>query len=198
MTFQPSQLATMSVVALLLITSGCKPEDEVRTYTVAREKEPEKTPTAQPGAADKFRMLGAIIPAEPGYSWFVKIVGPSEVVNPHAADFDEFVKSIRPGMGAQKLVWTIPAKWTVAPQKPTRLVTLRAGPAEMYLSGPFGGTLLDNVNRWRKEVGLRELKNDELKETLSEIPSNGGQATRVDLSGPTWSGGMAAPFAGGR
>jgi hypothetical protein len=189
-----------AVIPAAGMLSGCKPEPDVRTYTVAREPEPEKKPAPPVGAevGDKYRMLGAVIPAEPGYSWFVKFVGPAEVVSPLEADFDAFVKSIKPGSGSQKLAWTTPDKWTEAPPRPTRLVTLKNGAAEMYLSGPFGGTLLDNVNRWRKEVGLRELKQDELKETLTELPSNGGTATRVDLRGPTWSGGMAAPFAGGR
>jgi hypothetical protein len=192
------RLATVGTAVLLLLFTGCKPEDDVRTYTVAREKEPEKKPAPSPEAPDKYRMLGAIIPAEPGYSWFVKFVGPNEVVSPHEAEFDDFVKSIKTGTGGQKLTWTAPPKWTEAPPRPTRLVTLKNGPAEMYLSGPFGGNLLDNVNRWRKEVGLRELKADELKDTLTEIPSNGVTANRVDLRGPTWSGGMVAPFAGGR
>lgn len=186
------------LLALALPGIGCKPEPDVQTYTVPRENEAEKKPIQSPGGEDKYRMLGAIIPAEPGYSWFVKFVGPSKVVSPHEAAFDDFVKSIKPGTGGQKLAWTVPPNWSEAPPRPTRLVTLKNGMAEMYLSGPFGGSLLDNVNRWRKEVGLRELKADELKDTVTELPSNGVTATRVDLRGPTWSGGMVAPFAGGR
>jgi hypothetical protein len=190
------------IAGWLFLTVGCKPADDVQTYSVPREtptSKPQNLPTPDgPAASDKYRMLGAIIPAEPGYSWFVKFVGPAEVVTPNAQAFDDFVKSIRPGTGDAKLAWTIPTNWTAAPPKPARLVTLKNGAAELYLSGPIGGSLLDNVNRWRKEVGLRELKADELKETLTEIPANGGQATRIDLSGPTWSGGMAPPFAGRR
>ena len=52
------------------------------------------------------------------------------------------------------------------------------------------GGLLENVNRWRREVGLRELKQDELADTLTETTLGDKKAYTVDLRGPTWSGGM--------
>jgi hypothetical protein len=186
-------------LGLALFLAGCgKPVDDIRAYTVPREKEPAKKP-AGPETGDKFRMLGAIIPAEPGYSWFVKFVGPAEVVSPLEADFQTFVKSIRPD--DKKPAWTAPPKWTEAPPRATRLATFKNGQAEMYLSGPFGGTLLDNVNRWRKEVGLRDVTEAELKDVTTEIKLGDKSAHTVDLRGPTWSGGMPgmnAPFAGKR
>ncbi|MEO2092196.1 MAG: hypothetical protein ABGY75_22295, partial [Gemmataceae bacterium] len=104
---------SLVLFGLVLLMVGCgKPADDIRAYTVPREKEPAKKPVA-PETGDKFRMLGAIIPAEPGYSWFVKFVGPAEVVTPHEAAFDAFVKSIRPD--DKKPAGTAPAGWTEAP-----------------------------------------------------------------------------------
>jgi hypothetical protein len=182
----PRSVVSATAVAVVLVFTGCKPEDEIRAYTAPKE------PTAKietPAAADdKYRMLGAVIPAESGYWWFVKFVGPSEVVSPLKADFDAFVAGIKPD--EKKPTWTAPPKWTEAPARQTRLATYTNGSAEMYLSGPFGGTLLDNVNRWRREVGLRELKEAELNATLTEVKLGDKTAWTVDLRGPSWSGGM--------
>lgn len=181
-------LAVATLAAAVCVASGCKPDDEIRSYTVPKEPTAkEKKPDAP--ADDKYRMLGAVIPAEPGYFWFVKFVGPSEVVSPHEAAFTTFVKSIKPD--DKMPTWTVPATWTEAPPKPTRLVTLKNGAAEMYLSGPFGGTLQDNVNRWRREVGLRDLSEAEVKDGVAEVKLGDKTAYTVDLRGPTWSGGMA-------
>lgn len=174
-----------AVAAAVVLLAGCKPEDDVRAYTAPKEN---TAKAVKPDADSKYRMLGAVIPAEPGYWWFVKFVGPSEVVSPHKDDFDAFVKGVKPD--AAKPAWTAPPKWAEAPPRPTRLATYTNGPAEMYLSGPFGGTLLDNVNRWRREVGLRDLKELELAENVTEIKLGDKTAYTVDLRGPTWSGGM--------
>ncbi len=171
--------------AVALSSTGCKPEDDIRAYTAPKEN---TAKAVKPDPDSKYRMLGAVIPAEPGYWWFVKFVGPSEVVSPHKDDFDGFVKGIKPD--ATKPTWTAPPKWTEAPARQTRLATYTNGTAEMYLSGPFGGTLLDNVNRWRREVGLRELKQDELADSATELMLGDKKAYTVDLRGPTWSGGM--------
>ena len=50
------------VPALAVAFAGCKPSEEIRTYTV--EKEPEKAarPEAAPAGESKVRLLGAIIP----------------------------------------------------------------------------------------------------------------------------------------
>lgn len=178
-------VVTALAAAVVLVVVGCKPEDDIRAYTAPKEN---TAKAVKPPADEKYRLLGAVIPAEPGYWWFVKFVGPSEVVSPHREGFDGFVKGIKPD--ATKPTWTAPLNWTEAPAKPTRLVTYTNGTAEMYLSGPFGGTLLDNVNRWRREVGLRELREPELADNVTEIKLGDKTAYTVDLRGPTWSGGM--------
>lgn len=184
MRLPPRPVVPAVLAAVVLLSAGCKPDDEIRAYTAP--KPPADAPV--PPAEEKYRMFGAVIPAEPGYWWFVKFVGPTEVVTPLETDFYAFVQSIKPD--EKKPTWTAPDKWAVAPARPTRLVTFTNGAAEMYLSGPFGGTLLDNVNRWRREVGLRDLKETELKGGVLETKLGDTTAYTVDLRGPTWSGGM--------
>ena len=84
-------LVPLLVVAAFCV--GCKPKDEIRTYTVEKEAEKPAPPTADV----KYRLLGAIIPDGKGYSWFVRFYGLTEQVSPHEADFQAFLNSIRIG-----------------------------------------------------------------------------------------------------
>ena len=180
-------------VVLLLMVSGCKPADPIRTYTVP--KEPGATATPTEGQA--YRFLGAVLPIDDKYSFFVKFVGPIAVITAEAKAFDDFLGSVGPvGDSTDKPKYAIPEGWTVAGDKPTRIVTLTKGKAEMYLSGPFGGTLLENINRWRKEIGLRDLRSDELMDSLKKIPYGRGNGYRMDDSGPVWNAGMGRPMMG--
>jgi hypothetical protein len=181
-------------VVLLLLVVGCKPADPIRAYTVPKETRPS---SAIPTDAQAFRFLGAVLPIDDKYAFFVKFVGPTAVISAEAKAFDDFLGSVGPvGDSTEKPKYTIPDGWTLAADKPTRIVTITKGKAEMYLSGPFGGTLLENINRWRKEIGLRELRSDELAGGVKEIPYGKGNGFRMDESGPVWNAGMGRPMMG--
>ena len=197
----PVRVQPFVFLGLAVLVAGCgKPADDIRAYTVPREKEPAKKPAPESG--DKFRMLAAIIPADEKYFWSVKLAGPTETVTALEADFNAFVKSIKAGNdSAVAPTFTPPAGWETAPAKQMRLATFRKNGVEMYLSTPTGGGHLGNVNRWRDQVGLRDIQQAELKDALTEIKLGDKTAYTVDLRGPTWSGGMPgmnAPFAGKR
>ncbi len=193
-------------IALLLgalSLTGCKPEEDIRTYTVP--KEPEKTaPTRgeEPPAGDaKYRFLGGIIPAGERSFWFVRFFGPIEQVSPHEADFDKFLNSIRVGGDAkQPLTWTVPAGWKLGPAKQMRMVSIQNGSAEIYISDPISGTMLENVNRWRADfTGIAKVPEAELLQVTTEILLGTTKAYRVDFrgpGGPSAAGGMRGPFMG--
>lgn len=48
----------------------------------------------------------------------------------------------------------------------------------------LGGTVHDNINRWRGEVGLPILPPDQLDLDIVEIPVAGEKGSYVDLKGP--------------
>jgi hypothetical protein len=173
-------------VVLLLLLAGCKPEDPIRTYTVP--KDPDLPQLPSDGQA--YRFLGAVLEIDDKYSFFVKFVGPNAVISAEAKAFDEFVGTIGPVTTSnEKPKFTIPEGWTVGPDKQMRYVTLTKGKAEMYLSTPMGGTLLENINRWRKEIGLRELRQDELPDGVKKIPYGTRAGWRMDETGPVWNQG---------
>lgn len=187
-----------AVVAGMVAFVGCKPNEEIRTYTV--EKDPEKpVPEPAPAGDAKYRLLGAIIPDGKGYSWFVRFYGLIDQVSPHEEDFQTFLKSLRlSGDGVKSLTWTVPAGWSVGPPKDMRIVTLKKGAAEFYVSSPIGGSILDNVNSWRdKIVGIAEVTEAELPAVTTELLVGTTKAIRVDFRGPGGKGrGMAGPFSG--
>ncbi len=189
------------VVAGLSLFVGCKPDEEIRTYTVEKEPEKPRLPEREPAPATdaKFRLLGAIIPDGKGYSWFVRFYGPIDQVSPHEEDFQTFLNSLRlGGEGSKSLTWTVPAGWTLGPPKDMRIVTLKKGAAEFYVSSPIGGSLLDNVNSWRAQiVGIDKVTEAELPTVTTELLVGTTKAVRVDFRGPGGKGrGMAGPFSG--
>jgi hypothetical protein len=185
----PIRSVVATACAAVVFLSGCKPDEDIRAYTAPKEN---TAKAEKPVADEKYRMLAAIIPADEKYFWSVKLTGPTEVVSPLEADFNTFVKSIKPGADSNAPPsLTPPAGWEEGPPGAMRLTTFKKNGVEMVLSTPVGGSHIENVNRWRKQLGLRELKTAEFAGSLTEIKVADKTAYTVDLRGPSWSGGMA-------
>jgi hypothetical protein len=188
---------------------GCGPSDQVARYTVTKPELVNPTPVSPSGpaaAASKQQILGAIIPVK-GQSWFFKLTGDPESVEPARESFLSLVKSIGFTSGADpKPTWTLPAGWQELPGSEFRYATLRLPPGSTA-SKPLditvssaGGDVLANVNRWRGQVGLAPITADELAKSAETFKVGEYDATFVSLVG-TGTGGMSsapmAPFASG-
>jgi len=201
-----SLVASFAVLVFaFMLSPGCGPSEKTRTYTVPKEKEPDAKPAPEADPKGPYRLLGAIIPVglDPDgkeKSRFVKFSGLADNIDPHEKPFDVFLNSIRLSVDPSKVFdFTEPANARKVPLKQFRLVTFQFGtdekPADLYISDPFGGTLLENVNRWRGEVGLPAVKESDLKDVTKEIPLGTLKAYRVDFKGPGGKGGgMRGPF----
>ncbi len=87
--------------------------------------------------------------------------------------------------GAPSLEWDTPEGWQPLPATSMRMANFRVGgdaDAECFLSLVRGGLALDNINRWRGQMGLEPV-DEEAVEALPRIPLLGGQAVRVTLDG---------------
>ncbi len=197
------------VVLVAVLLSGCKPKDEIRSYSVEKEPEPtEAAPAAAaPASASEYRFLGAMIPAGGTYFWFVRFFGPIDQVSPYEEDFNKFLASIHiqgdKEKGGPPLTWTLPDGWKIGPAKSEfRMVTLQKGKAEFYVSNPISGTILENVNRWRTDyVGIAKVSADELPAVTTEFLVDTTKAYKIDFRGPggsgaTGGGAMRGPFQG--
>ncbi|MCS7022907.1 MAG: hypothetical protein NZU63_13895 [Gemmataceae bacterium] len=175
----------------LIAWGGCGPGDQIRTYTAPRDKEGIATEPGNAGGDSsnkKVRLLGLIIPKSSNESWFVKFSGPAEQIEPHVAAFDAFIRTLRVPAGATVPLYEPPPGWREGPPRAMRIVTFlppgEGKQPELYLSQPFGGSLLDNVNRWRGEVGLPPAQESELPKIVSEVMLGEVKAYRVDFTGP--------------
>jgi hypothetical protein len=90
------------------------------------------------------------------------------------------------------VTYQVPAGWTDLPVSPTgiRVAALRlvdgdrlAEATVIPLAGPAGG-IAANVNRWRGEIGLANVADEQIIREAKTIDVAGTQATYVDLTGP--------------
>ncbi len=177
-----SLFLTCGVVLAML--AGCREEEAIRHYQVA------KADTSQDAKANKVRLLAAIV-SQPDRTWFFKMTGPIPDVQEHEAEFHQFMDSIRFTKNPdQPMTWTVPHDWRYEPGKGFRYATFLIGPKEQAfelvvssLEGQAGSTLA-NVNRWRRQIGLRPIGEVALVKVTKPMKVDGVAATLVDMVGP--------------
>jgi hypothetical protein len=91
---------------------------------------------------------------------------------------------------AATLTFDAPAGWTQQPTLPLRVVSFTAGEGDQradvivsQLSSTGSGSYLDNVNRWRGQVGLPPIKENE-PQASKPIIVGGIDGALFDLTGP--------------
>jgi hypothetical protein len=114
--------------------------------------------------------------------------GPAYQIEGLDKDFDEFLKSLKLSEQNQ-LTWTVPANWKELPGNANRLVTFKkthnGAEHELYISTPFGGTNLENINRWRVQfVGLTAVDELGLPSVTTTFKIGNVTALKVDMVGP--------------
>jgi hypothetical protein len=155
---------------------GCQ-NDEIRSYRVPK-------PEAKPAT----RLLAVIIP-HGDRTWFFKLVGPGPEIDQQKQIFDQFIRSVRFSDQAERPVtWTVPDGWLPGPESNLRYATFYLGPRDHPLEltafgfGGAAGSVLDNVNRWRKQMGLAEIQESELGQLSKSLQLECGPATLVDMT----------------
>jgi hypothetical protein len=185
------------LLAALALPAGCQKEDDVRHYTAPKAESP---PIA--AAADKpmQRILGAIVPREGGQLWVFKLMGPAAAIKGHEAEFDSFIDSVTFKDDAKKPAFKNPESWRPSAGTKMSTAAFRIGPDEEapeITVTPAGGSVDDNINRWRGQLGLKPATADEMKQTIKEKQNGDAKIVVVDLTGPG-SGKMGAGKMAGR
>jgi len=189
---KPRAFSALATALLAILAAGCQ-DDEIQSYRVPK---PETIQLAsQPKeTAQPQRFLG-VIALHGERTWFFKLVGPTAAVAAEKDNFDRFIQSVRFTNEADTPVtWAVPEGWQEQPgstQGPVqRYATFRLGPKDEPLEltvtplGPAAGSVLDNVNRWRGQIGLGPIDESALKTVTTEIDLGGTSATLVDMTGP--------------
>ncbi len=158
-------------------------------------------------------------------SWFFKLTGENTFVASQKAVFLQFLKSFTfndsaPAMDAPASamsampaaaatpeaagsIWTVPACWQSVPPSQFLLaqymIQTNGAQAEVNISqmAGEGGGLLANVNRWRRQLGLSEVTQEEdLSTMVSGLTVPGAQAEMVDFNGTSSKTGQPARLIG--
>jgi hypothetical protein len=163
---------------------GCQKQEEIQKYKAAKPDF---------GEAGKYRILVAIAP-DREVTWFFKMKGQVEWVYQHKEDFKSFVDSLRFPAGARLPRWNLPAGWQIGDPKPGREKTFLIGSKDKGVElavtqlplplGQGGNTLLANVNRWREDLGLKPIPENEIKNFCKEWKVQDRQLLVVELTGP--------------
>jgi hypothetical protein len=184
-----SRLAALLLGGLTVLFAGCYEDEKISTYTAPHKEVP-----------GRVRLLAAVVP-DKNRTWFFKLSGPRDAVSKQLQAFDGFVRSVRlTGKADPPLTWTAPPGWKqqAGEAKQFRFAEFQVGDkadgVEMTVSFLEGeaGTLINNVNRWREQIGLRPIQDVDLDLFTREERLEVGNVVFVDLAGP----GKGGPAAG--
>jgi hypothetical protein len=160
----------------------------------------------------KARILVAVMTKD-DTSWFVKMTGDDELVGQQKPFFVAFLQSLNieaiaapaqapprftstnikagPRNAAEeKPEWTVPPGWKEQP--PSQMLLAKfvitgndGATADVNISalGGDGGGLLENINRWRRQLSLAPVPEAELQKLVSSLDVPGGKAILVDMNG---------------
>lgn len=168
-----TRLSHLLLFLCLTALSGCQKEEPIAQYKV---EHPDRY---------ALRMLAAIIPGE-DKSFFVDLLGPKAIVDRQKENFDKFLGSLQLDETKEKLTWKVPDGWKQQPDRQMRVATfvtdIKDEPLEIKIT-QFGGSVLDNVNRWRKKLTLPPLKTKDLVEAVEWRKLGQRKLAVVDLVG---------------
>jgi hypothetical protein len=138
-------------------------------------------------------------------SWFFKMTGEDAVRDLPKEKFLQFLKSVSfvenvpaqiaaPATQAENgnadSIWTVPSGWQSMPPSQFLLAEYsisgaNGAKAEVNVAemGGEGGGLLANVNRWRGQLGLGAIGENDLSQLAQSLDVPGGKATLVDFAG---------------
>jgi hypothetical protein len=148
------------------------------------------------------RIVAAILHRD-GTAWFFKMAGDDALVAKHKSAFLEFLKSfqfiageplsappVAPLARNGRPQWDVPPGWKEAAAGQflvAKFVILGEdnARAEVNVSSAAGdgGGLAANVNRWRRQLGLSVLSNEELSRAVTTLDTVSGAAALVEMQG---------------
>lgn len=203
-------LAALLAVAPLLALAGCAEEETIQHYQAMKPEVLAKKYNMGGTQGEATRMLGAIVPYG-DRAWFFKLTGPVDKVAAQAGAFEQLVGSLKFAAPAAPPSWTLPQGWVQLPGSQFRFATLKSSNAADAVETSVTTLgwdvahaeegLLANVNRWRGQLGLPDLRGAQLADNVRMLEVGNLTATLVDFEGKMASssmpGGMTAPFASG-
>lgn len=224
----PGRFRIVLLLAISSLLLGCTQEDPIVSYTVKKhdliqipvtvggdegsEGPALNAPFMRPPSSNgpltmddpTDRMLAGLI-LDGDAAWFIKGMGPiGQFGEDVSTQFDTLLSSISLS-GTDKPNWDLGDVWTELPGSGMRAANLQLGEvvfSVIRLGIPAGtkerSYVVDNVNRWRGQLGLGPIDSSQLAGMSHKIKTaDGHDATVVDLLGKTNSAAMSAMGTGG-
>ncbi|MGA4580120.1 hypothetical protein [Limisphaera sp. VF-2] len=150
--------------------------------------------------ADKVRILAAMVDVG-DVGWFFKMTGPDALVRSQKETFVAWLQSVEflpeeapatePAAVASEGTprWNVPSHWRSAPAGQFLVAKYLVGEGEgqadvnVSQSAGEGGGWVSNVNRWRRQVGLEEASQEQIREATVALEVGSGQAMQIELTG---------------
>lgn len=168
--------------------------DNSVTATLVDLKSTSETP-------ESTRIVAAIVPYA-GQSWFFKMSGPHDTVESQVPAFEEMVADISfdsvsqmtanpPAAQDNEIAFRAPEGWTPSAGSSVRVASYAiekegSPPADFSIisfPGDTGGVVA-NVNRWRRQIGLEDWTEQEVRNASQTLTSDYGHSFRIfDLKG---------------
>jgi hypothetical protein len=173
--------------ALLALVSCQREREEIKVYKVA--KEPAGAAQPATGADPHAGMPGMLPGGTAGADPHAGIPGMAPGGDPHAGLTAEQLAAVG-APPASRITDTAPAHWkkqaTSSMRQASYLIEGEGGNSVdvslIILGGAAGGNL-DNVNRWRGQLGQAPVDEATLKQTAKELTIPAGPAIMVDIEG---------------
>lgn len=150
--------------------------------------------------AEKVRILAAIVDVG-DVGWFFKMTGPDRLVGSQKETFVAWLRSVEflpeeplasgPAAASAQVQpqWHVPSHWRPAPAGQFLVAKYLVGEGEhqadinVSQSAGEGGGWVSNVNRWRRQVGLDEASQEQIREATVAVAVDAGRAMQIELSG---------------
>ena len=173
------------IAAAGMLLGGCN-RDHIKSYTIPKEKTPSPFMGQMPPAAS-----GGMPEMPPGHP----AVGDSGQMGMPGGD----TGGGSAAAAENSLIWTVPSNW-----QPKALGTMRRGSYSVTADNQVGdisvfvfpgaaGGLVDNINRWRGQIGMTPLDPSKAEaETVAMKTTSGLPLTFVDLNNGSGDGILGA------
>jgi len=154
-----------------------------------------QAPPVQPAMAQGSPMSGQLPPSHP------PIDGALPPSHPAIDGSMTGLQGGTPAANPDKPTWEVPANWKEIAAGQFLIAKFVIADAEttqvnVSLSGGTGGGLVENVNRWRGQLGLSPLSDSDITKLATTLDTPGGKATVVDFSGTDARSGQKARLIG--
>ena len=189
MAWKPSLPRCFWIVCAGLLLAGCQEQEQIRSYDVPKE-------TIAVGPPPEKQRLLAVMVLHQKDVWFFKLVGPTKAVAEQVETFDRYVAGVHFfGEGSARFDYT-PEGWQRLPEK----LLPGNGQVVQHLRRDVKGSSVDltvtrlpatekakdpraNIDRWRNQLGLAPISEDELTKLVGNVKVDGVESTRVDFTG---------------